>query len=195
MLLDEPFSNLDVTLRERLAEEVRNILKAAGATAILVTHDQREAFAIADKVGVLAEGRLRQWDTPYNLYHQPADRYVAGFIGEGVLLPGTAINDTCLCTELGEFEPLCQLQPCQSPSANGVEILIRPDSVALDDTSPIRARVVSRAFRGPEFLYTLELPSGGRLLALAPSRNPYEVGSTVGVRLLTAQAVAFRCAA
>ncbi len=195
MLLDEPFSNLDVTLRERLAEEVRNILKSAGATAILVTHDQREAFAIADKVGVLGDGHLRQWDTPYNLYHQPADRYVAEFIGEGVLLPGTAVNDTCLCTELGEFEPACALQPCTSPSANGVEILIRPDSVTLDDASPVRARVVSRAFRGAEFLYTLELPSGGRILALAPSRKPYEVGCTVGVRLLTAQAVAFRCAA
>src|SRR5690606_28414089 len=159
MLMDEPFSNLDVTLRERLAEEVRNILKRAGATAILVTHDQREAFAIADKVGVVAEGQLRQWDTPYNLYHEPSDRYVAAFIGEGVLLPVTALNDPCLCTELGEFELACQLRPCNTPSENGVEILVRPTSIALDNTSPIRARVVSRAFRRAEFLYTLELPS------------------------------------
>lgn len=195
MLLDEPFSNLDVTLRERLAEEVRNILKRAGATAILVTHDQREAFAIADKVGVVADGELRQWDTPYKLYYEPSDRYVAAFIGEGVLLPGTALNETCLCTELGEFELACQLAPCSTPSDNGVDILIRPDSIMLDENSPVRAQVVARAFRGAEFLYTLELPSGGKVLALAPSRTPHEVGCTVGIRLLSDQAVAFRRAA
>lgn len=188
MLMDEPFSNLDVTLRERLAEEVRAILKRAGATAILVTHDQREAFAVADKVGVMAQGRLLQWDTPYALYHAPADRYVASFIGEGVLLPAQVMANRCLDSELGTLTPL------HAPQVNGhaaLEVLIRPDAIALDPASPLRAEVVSRAFRGAEFLYTLRLPSGGRVLALAPSRQPHEIGSRVGIRLLSDQAVAF----
>ncbi|MBP7421619.1 MAG: ABC transporter ATP-binding protein, partial [Burkholderiaceae bacterium] len=89
MLLDEPFSNLDVELRERLAHEVRGILKAAQATALFVTHDQLEAFAIGDAIGVMHEGRLHQWDSAYTLYHQPATRFVADFIGHGVFTPAT----------------------------------------------------------------------------------------------------------
>ena len=80
LLLDEPFSNLDVDTRERLAFEVREILKTTGHTAILVTHNQAEAFAIADRIGVMASGRIAQWDTPYNLHHHPADDFVRDFI-------------------------------------------------------------------------------------------------------------------
>jgi iron(III) transport system ATP-binding protein len=87
MLLDEPFSNLDVDLRERLAHEVRNILKQAGATALFVTHDQLEAFAIGDMIGVMHQGRLHQWDDAYTLYHRPATRFVADFIGHGRVRP------------------------------------------------------------------------------------------------------------
>ncbi len=84
LLLDEPFSNLDVDLRERLSYEVRDIIKATDTTAILVTHDQHEAFAVADEIGIMHEGRIQQWDTPYNLYHEPTNRFVADFIGQGV---------------------------------------------------------------------------------------------------------------
>ncbi|HEY5602436.1 MAG TPA: ABC transporter ATP-binding protein, partial [Gammaproteobacteria bacterium] len=80
ILLDEPFSNLDVELRKRLSSEVRNILKHRGITAIMVTHDQDEAFALGDNVGVMKDGHILQWDTPFNLYHEPADRFVADFI-------------------------------------------------------------------------------------------------------------------
>ena len=88
LLLDEPFSNLDVDLRERLALEIRSILKAANATALFVTHDQMEAFAIGDVIGVIQEGHLHQWDDAYHLYHRPASRFVAEFIGHGVFIPG-----------------------------------------------------------------------------------------------------------
>jgi iron(III) transport system ATP-binding protein len=84
LLLDEPFSNLDVDLRERLAHEVRSILKAANTTALFVTHDQLEAFAIGDTIGVMHQGQLHQWDDAYTLYHRPASRFVAEFIGHGV---------------------------------------------------------------------------------------------------------------
>ena len=87
MLLDEPFSNLDVDLRERLSLEVRQILKAANTTAILVTHDQQEAFALADEIGVMHNGTIEQWDSAYVLYHEPGTRFVADFVGEGIFLP------------------------------------------------------------------------------------------------------------
>ena len=101
LLLDEPFSNLDVTLRARLSLEVRDILKSQNATAILVTHDQEEAFAIADEIGVMHQGEIQQWDTAYNLYHRPANRFVADFIGEGVFLPGKILDPHHVEIELG----------------------------------------------------------------------------------------------
>ncbi|MFJ3047697.1 ABC transporter ATP-binding protein [Herbaspirillum chlorophenolicum] len=88
LLLDEPFSSLDVELRERLAHDVRDILKRTHTTALMVTHDQMEAFAVGDVVGVMKQARLEQWDTPYSLYHRPATRFVADFIGHGVLMEG-----------------------------------------------------------------------------------------------------------
>src|SRR5690554_4300404 len=88
LLLDEPFSNLDPDLRERRALDLRDILKRARTTALLVTHDQHEAFALADHVGVMQAGHIEQWDTPYRLYHQPATREVADFVGLGAFLPG-----------------------------------------------------------------------------------------------------------
>ena len=90
LLLDEPFSNLDVDLRERISLEVREILKTAGTTALLVTHDQNEAFAIADEIGVMKDGVIEQWDSAYNLYHRPRTRFVADFVGQGVFLRGVA---------------------------------------------------------------------------------------------------------
>jgi iron(III) transport system ATP-binding protein len=168
LLLDEPFSNLDVNLREHLAGEVREILKAAGATAILVTHDQREAFAVADRIGVMADGRLHQWDTPFGLYHRPADRTVAAFVGEGVLLPAAAH---------GMADDLAAPASAQ-PDAT---VFLRPEDVGLDDASPRKALIESRVFRGSDYLYTLVLDSGERVLALGPSREGREPGAQVGV--------------
>src|SRR5690606_28531222 len=103
LLMDEPFSNLDVELRERLSLEVRDILKQAGTTALIVTHDQQEAFAMADRIGLMRQGRLEQWDTAYNLYHRPASRYVARFIGQGVMLEGVAQAEGRIRMALGEL--------------------------------------------------------------------------------------------
>ena len=101
LLLDEPFSNMDVELREQIARELHMILKQAGMTTILVTHNQLEAFAMADEIGVIRDGALLQWDTAFNLYHRPAGPQVADFIGEGVFLEGTVLNATEVETELG----------------------------------------------------------------------------------------------
>ena len=122
LLMDEPFSSLDVDLRARLGTEVRQILKASGTTAMLVTHDQQEAFAMADQVGVMHEGRIEQWDRPYELYHRPATRYVADFIGEGVFLPARVLSSMNVEIELGELRgkwPLSYL-PAAALSNGGI---------------------------------------------------------------------------
>jgi iron(III) transport system ATP-binding protein len=187
LLLDEPFSNLDVEMREQLSVKVREVLKQQKTTAILVTHDQHEAFNIADEVGIMLQGRIEQWDTPYRLYHQPRTRFVADFVGQGVFLPGTVEDDRTIRVELGILTGL------QDPLARGtaVDVLLRPDDILHDDSSPLQACVLHKAFRGAEFLYTLRLPGGGRVLSLVPSHHNHAVGETIGIRLEIDHVVAF----
>src|SRR5687767_1365408 len=184
LLLDEPFSNLDVELRERLSPEVRGIIRASGATAILVTHDQHEAFAMADEIGILHEGRIQQWDSAYNLYHRPANRFVADFVGQGVFLPAKARGTNELEIELGVLQG-------DSGGRQDMEILLRPDDVVHDDAAPTQAEVVHKAFRGAEILYTLKLASGRRVLALVPSHHNHAIGEQIGIRLDVDHVVAF----
>lgn len=186
VLLDEPFSSLDVELRERLSQEVRRVLLHEKMTALLVTHSQFEAFAMADAIGVMNEGRLLQWDVGYNLYHRPADRFVADFVGEGRLLPGTRRADGAVEMELGV------LPDVDGVAASGkVDVLLRPDDVVHDDASPTTAVVMARAFRGAEFLYTLRLDSGRELLSLVPSHHDHAIGGRIGIRLDVEHVIAF----
>ena len=185
LLLDEPFSNLDVDLRERLAHEVRGILKAAGATALFVTHDQLEAFAIGDVIGVMRQGVLHQWDDAYALYHRPATRFVAEFIGHGVFAPARisrAGGEAVVDTPLG---PLLDLEECPLPSAyeGGLcEVLLRADDIVHDDHAPVKAQIMRKAFRGSEFLYTLRLASGDVVMTHVPSHHNHTVGEWIGIR-------------
>lgn len=194
LLLDEPFSNLDVDLRERLAGEVRDILKASGTTAVLVTHDQHEAFAVADQIGVMQGGEIVQWDSAYNLYHRPATRFVADFIGYGVFTPGVMdIPNQRVNIEIGSL-PLWQgMDACSTDEKNAwnVDVLLRADDVVHDDDSPLQAEVVRKAFRGADFLYTLKLPSGQQLLALVPSHHNHALGEKIGIRLDADHVVTF----
>jgi iron(III) transport system ATP-binding protein len=198
LLMDEPFSNLDVELRARLGAEVRQILKASGTTAILVTHDQQEAFAIADRIGVMNHGRLEQWDRPYDLYHRPATRYVADFIGEGVFLPAKVLNPHRVTIELGVLKGDVPL-PCQTgcdTCGKGchVDVLLRPDDVVHDDASPMTAEVVRKVFRGGDFVYTLRLDSGREVLALVPSHHDHAIGERIGIRLDADHVITFPAA-
>ena len=180
LLLDEPFASLDVELREQIARELRQILKQDGITTIMVSHNQLESFAMADVIGVMNNGHLLQWDNAYKLYHEPKTSEVADFIGEGVFISGEVINDKEVKTEIGNI---------QSSAQHGVEqgkkvsVLIRPDDILHDDDSNMTARVRDKAFRGAEFLYTLELKSGVRLLSLVPSHHNHPVNEPIGIRL------------
>jgi len=183
LLMDEPFSNLDARLRTELVGELRSLLKKLGITTLLVTHDQHDAFGLADRLGYMNDGRLAQWDTPYDVYHRPRTRAVANFIGDGVMLPAIG-KDGFWQTELGNIE--------DSAADGSADLLLRPDDLLHDDDSPTQAHIVGRVFRGADFLYTVQLPSGLRVLALAPSHHDHHVGETLGFRLANDHLVVFR---
>ena len=180
LLLDEPFSSMDADLREQLAREVRNILKQENSTAILVTHDQNEAFAMADRICVMNEGVIQQQGSGYELYHEPANRFVADFIGQGVIVPASVENATTVRTDLGRIEGKSPLGV--EPGAM-VDVLIRPDDVVHDDASGESAIVVEKAFRGADFLYYLRMDSGIEVMCLAPSHHDHRINERIGIRL------------
>ncbi len=191
LLLDEPFSNLDIELREKLGLEVRALLRQLSIPALLVTHDQHEAFSIADKIGVMNQGRILQWDSAYNLYHRPATRFVADFVGQGVLMRGMVVGDDLIDTELGLL-PHCP--GCALSAGEAVEVLLRPDDILHDDDSTRLAEVLHKAFRGADILYTLKLPSGGKVLSLVPSHHDHEIGQKIGIKLEIDHVIAFPAA-
>ncbi|KAB7597659.1 ABC transporter ATP-binding protein [Verminephrobacter eiseniae] len=201
MLLDEPFSSLDVDLRERLAHEVRGILKAAGTTALLVTHDQFEAFALGDVIGVMHEGQLHQWADAYTLYHRPATRFVADFIGHGVLAPATLVQRggyVVAQTPLGDLvaqtppgDLPAQTSLGEPPSSGACDVLLRADDIVHDDRAPLQAQIMRKSFRGAEFLYTLRLASGQHLLAHVPSHHDHALGEWIGIRAQVDHVVTF----
>jgi iron(III) transport system ATP-binding protein len=194
LLLDEPFSNLDVELRERLALEVRSILKEAQTTALFVTHDQMEAFAIGDVIGVMSEGRLHQWDDAYTLYHRPATRFVAEFIGHGVFTHATLSErnkHVVVHTPMGD---LVDVAECPLPSTFALgecDVLLRADDIVHDDDAPVKAEIIRKSFRGSEFLYTLRLKTGETVLAHVPSHHDHSVGEWIGIRAEVDHVVTF----
>lgn len=194
LLLDEPFSNLDVDLRERLAHEIRAILKAAHATALFVTHDQLEAFAIGDVIGVMHEGRLHQWDDAYTLYHRPATRFVADFIGHGVFTRATlreVDNQVVVQTPLGDLADIAECPLPGAFAAGECDVLLRADDIVHDDDAPVKAQILRKAFRGSEFLYTLRLKTGETVLAHVPSHHDHKIGEWIGIRAEVDHVVTF----
>jgi iron(III) transport system ATP-binding protein len=188
VLLDEPFSSLDADLRERIGQEVCRILAERKVTTLLVTHDQDQAFALAHQIGVINEGRLLQWDTAYNLYNEPADRFIAHFIGQGVFLPGTLRTTDSVDTELGVIRGN---RAYGWPIGSKVDVLLRPDDILPDPDSELFATVVARAFKGAEILYSLTLETGATVLSLFPSHLDHEEGARVGIRVAADHLVAF----
>jgi iron(III) transport system ATP-binding protein len=180
LLLDEPFSNLDGELRRRLSMEVRDILKARGTSAILVTHDQEEAFAVSDHVGVFQQGRLQQWDTPFNLYHEPLTPFVASFIGQGYFIRGQLLSPDTVQTELGILRGN---RAYSWPVGSAVDVLLRPDDIVPDPAGTLQARVSGKTFLGAATLYRLQLATGSQLEALFPSHAEHQPGEMVGIRI------------
>ena len=199
LLLDEPFSNLDVVLRESLAMNVRDILKRTNTTAILVTHDQNEAFALADKVGVMDKGKLVQWATPSELYHEPINPFVAEFVGEGAMIDGiikegrveTALGDIYRRMEVHDESGQPQYCKYDYPNGTPIKVLVRPDDIIHDDDSTQTALVIGRVFRGANYLYRLQLDDGQTVLSLVASHHNHEIGSQIGILPILEHIVVF----
>ena len=177
VLLDEPFSNLDTHLRARLRAEVRAILRATDTTAVFVTHDQEEAFCLADIVAVMSGGEILQVAEPWRLYHEPASREVAGFVGDGNFLPGEARGHVASCA-LGALR---LMHPANGP----VTLLLRPEALSLTGDGPERIEEVE--FYGPYQRLKLRLRDDSVLIAHADNSRRHEVGE--GVRIAVGGAV------
>ena len=187
ILFDEPFSNLDPELRQRLVKDVREMLKITKTTALFVTHDQQEAFSLSDKVGVIIDGNITQWVSPYDLYHKPKTIKIAKFIGEGAFISGTQIGKI-VSTAIGSFK----LKRTTSSKPNQiVKVLLRPDDIIHDDKSLMRAKVIRKDFRGADFLYTLELKSKEEVLSLVPSHHDHEINKPIGIKLEVDHVITF----
>ena len=177
LLLDEPFASQDSELREALAQEIRAILKHEQITGLLVTHDQQEAFAFADEIGVLSNGTLQQWGTGYEIYHQPNNTFVAGFIGQGSLIAAQISNEQFINTAVGELSYAGTIS-----SKQALKVLIRPEDIYLDSAG-FSAKVLHKTFQGQYYLYTLQLPNGENLVITDTNHPSYSIGSDIFFRL------------
>ena len=186
LLLDEPFSNLDPDMASRMRQELHDLLRRTKTTTILVTHDHDEAFAMADRIAVLNQGKLEQFDTPEIIYHMPQTPFVADFVGQADFIAGTVTNGM-VQTELGEFSNTLECE-----EGTEVVVMIRPDDIHLVPMKGATSHVVSRQFRGSENLYAVSLPSGQIVHSSQGSTSVYEVGTPVELRVLASHSVIFK---
>jgi len=175
VLLDEPFSNLDAPQRERMRRELRKILKTARVTAILVTHDQAEALAIADVIAVMREGHIRQVGAPDDVYAAPVSPWVAKFLGDAVLLDGT-VSAGSVATVLGSV-------PTPLPDGAHARVMIRPEWIMPTTADGGSGLVVDREFYGHDQRVEIELVKGEIIEALVPTRHAVHVGDRVDIEL------------
>jgi len=188
ILLDEPFASLDLDLRRQLNRELLRILKLEGVTAVMVTHDQEEAFAMASHIAILRAGELMQWDTPYDIYHSPSCRFVAEFAGQGAFLAGEVIADTGVTTTAGE---LFSDESLHFPIGTKIDVLLRPEDIIPDVDGPITTRVLERIFTGANILYRLGLANGEHLTCLTGSHVDLAIGRECHVRIAAKHLVVF----
>lgn len=196
LLLDEPFSSLDTELRQQLVVQVRQICKKEKVTALLVTHDQQEAFAFGDRIAVLHQGQLQQWDTPWNLYHQPANKNVAGFFGKNSFIPATIANiemdRATLTTSLGEVN--IQTQPGWQ-KGQYMELLVRPDDLSMvpnNEPRTVAAKVGAVTFMGAHNHYHLHPHKTSlEVIAQATHEHHYQIDDEVYLRLQPKHNIAF----
>ena len=181
ILMDEPFSNIDQDIKEELVSDVRLLLKELAITSIIVTHDQNEAFNLADKVAIMNNGIIQQVGIPYDIYHKPVNKFVANFIGLGTFLPLKKNNK-------GDFEiPLGPLDNNRIKNEltkfDNLEMLIRPDDIIHNDLSMKKAKILEKQFRGAEFLYKLLYNNEHQILCYAPSHHNHEIGELIGIEI------------
>ena len=182
ILLDEPLSNLDVQVRHRLRGEIRSILKAAGTSAIFVTHDREEALAISDRIAVMRNGKLEQIGTPEQIYLNPESRFVAEFVTQANFLPATRKGNFWL-TEIGAIEAAQAnvIMNRDEKSAKQGDLMLRQEDIVLVADSTSKITVIERQFLGREYHYTLETASGKRIQARTNLNKAIALGTNVSL--------------
>lgn len=188
LLLDEPFSGLDAALREELVPQIATLLKREGITGILVSHDQKEAFAFADQIAVMNHGIIEQLTSAYEIYHKPTSRFVADFVGEGDFIAGQILDNQQVSCVLGNISggELHHETGCK------VDVFVRPDDILHDDSSSIKGHIVSKRFRGTHFLYRVALANGEQVACFADSHPDHDIGEDIGIKLNMEHLLTFR---
>jgi len=186
LLLDEPFSNLDPDMAGRMRQDLHTLLRRMKTTTILVTHDHDEAFAMADRIAVLNEGRLEQMASPELIYHMPATPFVADFVGQADFIRGQ-VQRGLVRTELGDFP---DTMGCEEGAS--LVVMIRPDDIHLVPNTTAESRIMGRQFRGSENLYTIQLGSGQIVHSSESSTTVYQAGTAVELRVSASHTVLFR---
>ena len=185
ILLDEPLSNLDVQVRHRLRTEIRSILKAAGTSAIFVTHDREEALAISDRIAVMCQGKLEQIGTPETVYTKPASPFVAEFVTQANFLPAQRIGQEWQ-TELGRVTLAANHQRLNCDRG---ELMLCQEDIAITPDENSEIVVSGRQFLGREYYYTLATPSGQTIYARTSLSNSIEMGTKVSLLIRSASQV------
>lgn len=181
LLLDEPFSNLDATLRVGVRSEVHRLLSDLAITSIFVTHDQEEAFVLGDRVAVMQAGAIEQLGTPRDIYQRPASAWVASFVGDVNMLPGTAEGKVAT-TAIGQI-------PLLDAHHGPADVLVRPEDLSLDDGGT--ATIERTEYYGPDMMLTVSLDSEVELQVRSPTSEMWEAGTSVSVRYVGPGANAF----
>jgi len=184
LLLDEPFSNLDVRLRVEMREEVREILKRAGVTAISVTHDQEEALSISDRVAIMNDGHIAQVGDPAEVFQNPESRFVASFLGQASFL-AARVSESQIQTGIGSFDQCLLNGPAEAYEGAMVDVLVRPDDLKAipANESTADGYVVHRQYNGPSFVYRVELHNGDVVHCMHNHVETFEPGQPVEVDL------------
>ena len=176
LLLDEPFSNLDQSLKEEIQVSVKKLLKRINLTTIIVTHDSYEAFSMADKCGIILDQELKQYDVPYNVHHEPNSIDVANFLNKGIFIDVQVVDSECAVHRL-KHDELGEIRGKLSnnfPSGSKVKLLLQPEDLIHDDQSKLKLEVVDRKFRGTNFIYTLRTKKGEHLPVFVHSHHIHQ---------------------
>jgi ABC-type Fe3+/spermidine/putrescine transport system ATPase subunit len=184
VLLDEPWGAIDPLLRGTLRDDIVRILRAAGVTALLVTHDREDAFSVADRIALMRDGRVVQTGAPEQLYFEPADCWCAEFAGAANLIRGR-------CDGGQVFTPIGCLRPARPGAASDVQVLVRPELVGLEQDGGGPAEIVERTFLGHDVLYRVRLEDGTDVWSQRPSNEQVPLGARVRVRVHDGPIVVF----
>ena len=176
LLLDEPFANIDSSLKEELQKKIKDILKEFNITTIIVTHDSYEAFFMGDKCGILLDQSLKQYDVPYIIHHEPNSIEVAKFLNRGVFVDVKIIETDCAVhslkhKELGEIKGKLVNN---FPVGSNVKLLLQPEDLIHDDRSKLQLEVVDRKFRGTNFIYTLKTKNAEQIPVFVHSHHIHQ---------------------